>query len=124
MTRPHRRGIYVETFIRADLDAVWTATQDPLLHVRWDVRFSRIVPAGATDAGATRFTYERRSPVHTVTGTGVSIGETARPDGTRTSALRFDTADRLSPLRAGRGYWRYTPEPAGVRFVTGYERRT
>ncbi|MDR6571442.1 uncharacterized protein YndB with AHSA1/START domain [Curtobacterium sp. 320] len=117
-----KRGIYVETVIDADVDRVWAATQDPEQHVRWDVRFSEIVPEPADADGAARFTYVRRSPVHDVHGTGVSIGERRRADGTRTSALRFATDDRLSPIRAGRGYWRYVPTDDGrTRFVTGYD---
>ncbi|GEL93541.1 SRPBCC family protein [Cellulomonas composti] len=115
------RGIYVETHVRAPLDVVWARTQDPVQHVRWDVRFSRIVPEVPDDDGAARFTYERRVPLRTVRGDGISIGEQARPDGTRTSALRFATADRWSPIRSGRGYWRYVPDGAGVRFITGYD---
>jgi len=65
--------------------------------------------------------YERRLPLHTIRGTGTSLGERQRPDGTRTSALRFTTADRLSPLGDGRGYWRYIPTEHGVRFITGYD---
>ena len=115
------RGIYVETTIRASIDELWNATQDPEQHVRWDVRFSRITPTERTPDGAERFVYERRTPVHTVRGEGVSIGEVVRADGTRTSALRFGTADRLSPLRDGRGYWRYEPVADGIRFSTGYD---
>lgn len=115
------RGIYVETIIRASLDEVWNATQDPRQHVRWDVRFSRITPTTRTVDGAARFVYERRTPVRTIRGEGVSIGETSRPDGTRTSALRFATTDPLSPLRDGRGYWRYETTPDGIRFSTGYD---
>ncbi|WP_409047783.1 SRPBCC family protein [Microbacterium sp. HA-8] len=115
------RGIYVETTICADVDAVWRATQDPRAHVRWDVRFTRIMPVDKTQDGATRFTYERRVPGHVVRGTGVSIGEHDRPDGTRTSALRFHTRDRMSPIRSGRGYWRYVPVEGGTRFITGYD---
>jgi len=116
-----RRGLYVEVKIDAPLETVWALTQDPEQHVRWDVRFSRIVPTTPTPGGATRFTYTRRTPIGTVAGDGVSIGESARPDGSRTSALRFATTDRRSPIRAGRGYWRYTPDGDGVRFVTGYD---
>lgn len=50
-----------------------------------------------------------------------SLGERHRPDGTRTSALRFTTADRLSPLGEGRGYWRYVPTPGGTTFITGFD---
>ncbi|PZF64589.1 SRPBCC family protein [Curtobacterium sp. MCPF17_047] len=116
------RSIYVETLIDADVDAVWAATQDPRQHVRWDVRFSEIVPEPADTDGAARFTYVRRSALHDVHGTGISIGERLRDDGTRTSALRFATDDRLSPIRTGRGYWRYVPTDDGrTRFITGYD---
>ena len=116
-----RSGIYVETVIAADLEAVWVATQNPEQHVRWDVGFTRITPDAVTDAGATTFAYERRVPGHSIRGTGVSIGETQRADDARTSALRFHTDDPLSPIRAGRGYWRYVPHERGVAFVTGYD---
>ncbi|PZE58372.1 SRPBCC family protein [Curtobacterium sp. MCPF17_001] len=116
------RSIYVETLIDADVDAVWAATQDPRQHVRWDVRFSEIVPEPADTDGAARFTYVRRSALHDVHGTGISIGERLRDDGTRTSALRFATDDGLSPIRTGRGYWRYVPTDDGrTRFITGYD---
>ncbi len=118
-----RQPIYVETMIDADLDRVWQLTQDPELHARWDLRFSRITPTGSTPDGAQRFRYELRLPGHRLAGTGISLGERRRADGTRTSALRFSTTDRLSPLADGRGYWRYVPTPAGVRFLTGYDYR-
>lgn len=74
----------------------------------------------------TRFRYELGIPGHVIpgrviAGTGTSIGERRRPDGSRTSALRFTTADRLSTLGDGRGSWRYVPTPEGVRFITGYD---
>lgn len=115
-------GIYVQIAIDADLDTVWTLTQDAAEHGRWDLRFSSIVPAGVTDAGANRFTYTRRVPFHTVSGVGVSLGERRRSDGPRTSALRFSTADRLSPIRNGRGYWRYVRQSDFTTlFSTGYD---
>ena len=116
-----QRPIYVEITIAAPMERVWQLTQDPELHMRWDLRFSSIVPTDRLPSGAQRFRYERRMPGHTISGTGVSIGERVRPDGTRTSALRFTTDDRLSPLRDGRGYWRYEPTDRGIRFITGYD---
>lgn len=116
-----RPGLYVESTIRAPLETVWRLSQDPEAHPRWDLRFSKIVPLDAAEGEAVHFTYERTVGFHTVRGTGVSIGESRRPDGSRTSALRFATTDRLSPIRAGRGYWRYVPVPGGARFVTGYD---
>ena len=118
----HRRvPIYVEIDIAAPIERVWELTQDTDAHPRWDLRFSRITPLGDRGGGGYRFRYERSLPIHTLRGTGVSIGERRRPDGTRTSALRFDTDDRLSPMRDGRGYWRYVPRDSGTTFITGYD---
>ena len=103
------------------MDEVWRLTQDPAEHPRWDLRFSSITPEQDDGGGPVRFVYERALPGHVIRGTGISLGEKVRPDGTRTSALRFTTRDRLSPLRDGRGYWRYVPTPDGVRFITGYD---
>ncbi len=119
MTAPVR-AIYVEALVRTDMDALWELTQNPALHPRWDLRFSSITPEPAGEGEAVRFRYARSIPFHTIVGRGTSIGEVRRADGTRTSALRFDTDDRLSPLRHGRGYWRYVPTAEGIRFITGY----
>jgi hypothetical protein len=114
--------VYVETLIGAPIDRVWELTQDPKLHSRWDLRFTQITPLpGTLGSGGYRFRYERRIPLHTIVGTGTSLGERESADGTRTSALRFSTDDRLSPLGEGRGYWRYTPVEGGTLFVTGFD---
>lgn len=115
------KAIYVEIETKADADRVWQLTQDPAQHPRWDLRFSSITPVAELPAGGNRFIYQRRTLLHTITGTGTSLGERQRPDGTRTSALRFTTSDRLSPLRAGRGYWRYLPTANGTTFITGFD---
>ncbi|WP_146067624.1 hypothetical protein [Cryobacterium sp. M25] len=95
--------IYVEIEINADADRVWQLTQDPAQHPRWDLRFSSITPVAALPTRGNRFVYQRRTLLHTITGTGTSLGERQRPDGTRTSALRFTTSDKLStPGRSGR----------------------
>jgi hypothetical protein len=115
-------AVYVETLIRAPIERVWELTQDPALHSRWDLRFTRIIPVpGTLASGGYRFRYERRIPLHTIAGTGTSLGERESANGSRTSALRFDTDDRLSPLGEGRGYWRYTPVEGGTLFVTGFD---
>lgn len=116
-----REGIYVEIEISAPLEHVWELTQDTTNHPRWDLRFSSITPTEQLESGGYRFRYERRIPIHTIVGTGISLGERTRADGTRTSALRFTTTDRLSPLGDGRGYWRYLPHDDGVTFITGYD---
>nr|AGU12053.1 hypothetical protein [uncultured organism] len=129
MSSRRGRAIYVAIEIAAPVERVWELTQDPAQHTRWDLRFSRIVPEASSDGPAadlpsgrpTRFRYERRLPGHTIAGTGISLGDRSAADGTRTSALRFTTRDRLSPLRDGRGYWRYRPTPRGTLFVTGFD---
>ncbi|QYG13426.1 SRPBCC family protein [Microbacterium sp. PAMC22086] len=100
---------------------MWALTQDPSSHVRWDARFSDIVPQRTRADGAQDFRYELDLRVHTIRGTGVSLATKQSRTGERTSALLFDTDDVLSPLGFGRGYWRYVPTDDGVRFLTGYD---
>ncbi|TXJ78712.1 hypothetical protein E2C11_15170 [Streptomyces lavendulae] len=115
-------GLYVEAHIRADLDKLWSRTQDPAQHQRWDLRFSEIDYLPRAEGEPQRFRYSVRVPaLFTVSGTGISAGERERPDGTRTSALRFASPHPLSPLARGSGYWRYVPDADGVRFLTGYD---
>lgn len=113
--------LYVETHVRAPVERLWELTQNPALHSRWDLRFSRIVPVEDLPDGGVRFRYERSAVLRTITGTGTTVGEKRRPDGTRTSALRFESDDRLSPLGTGRGYWRYVPTRTGTLFITGFD---
>uniref|UniRef100_UPI001BDCE6F4 SRPBCC family protein n=1 Tax=Pseudonocardia lacus TaxID=2835865 RepID=UPI001BDCE6F4 len=115
-------GLYVETRIRADVDTVWRRTQDPAAHQSWDLRFTRIEPLASGPGQARRFRYAVRVlPGLTVSGSGVHAGERHRPDGTRTSALRFASDHPLSLIAEGSGYWRYVPDAGGVRFLTGYD---
>ncbi|MFJ9928046.1 hypothetical protein ACIRU5_18675 [Streptomyces misionensis] len=117
-------GLYVEAHIRADLDELWERTQDPAQHRRWDLRFSEIDYLPRAEGEPQRFRYAVRVlPFLTVSGTGIAAGERERPDGTRTSALRFASPHPLSLLARGSGYWRYVPDAHGVRFLTGYDYR-
>jgi hypothetical protein len=119
-----RRPIYVESRIRADLEALWDATQQPEQHQRWDVRFGEITYLPKEDGEPQRFTYGTTvAPGVTVSGTGESLGDRDRPDGTRWSGLRFWAKDRRSIIDAGAGYWRYEPTDDGVRFLTRYDYR-
>lgn len=118
-----RRSLYVETLIRGDVDELWRLTQEPEQHQRWDLRFTRIeyLPRAAGD-DRQRFRYGvRLLPGLWIPGTGICAGERIRPDGTRTSVLRFSSGHRLSLIRSGTGYWRYVPADAGTRFLTGYD---
>jgi hypothetical protein len=70
-------GIYVEITIQDDLEHIWRLTQEPALHQRWDLRFSRIdyLPkASAPDPQ--HFLYETRIGFGlSIKGTGESVGE-------------------------------------------------
>ncbi|TDE52818.1 hypothetical protein E1295_18005 [Nonomuraea mesophila] len=114
--------LYIEARIRAELDLLWHRTQDPAHHRRWDLRFTHIDHLARAEGEPQRFRYGvRLLPGLLVSGTGIAAGEKRRPDGTRTSALRFASASPLSLIAEGRGYWRYLPTGDGVRFLTGYD---
>lgn len=115
-----RKPLYIEIRINASLDRVWELSQDPQAHSRWDLRFSRIVPIDVDEQRQVLFSYEFLLPLHTIRGTGTSLGHRQRADGQATSVLKFDTADPLSPIGPGAGYWRYIPTEDGLRFITGY----
>ncbi len=125
MTTPDarsRRAIYVESLIRAPIDRLWTATQEPEQHQRWDVRFGHITYLDHVDGEPQQFTYATTiAPGVTIAGTGEALGDRSRPDGTRWSGLKFWAADRRSIIKSGAGYWRYIPTEDGVRFLTRYD---
>jgi hypothetical protein len=125
-TRParRRRPIYVESRIHAPIERLWEATQSPGAHQRWDVRFGTITYLPRGDGEPQRFTYATTvAPGVTVAGTGESLGDRDRSDGTRWSGLKFWAADRRSIIDTGAGYWRYVPTDDGIRFLTRYDYR-
>jgi hypothetical protein len=106
------------------MDALWAATQEPGRHQRWDLRFGRISYDPPVAGEPQHFTYATTLvPGVTIAGTGESLGERERPDGTRWSGLRFWSPDRRSLIEAGAGYWRYVPTDDGIRFLTRYDYR-
>lgn len=123
MTR-RRDAIYVESLIRAPMDALWDATQVPELHERWDVRFGDIEYLPRVEGEPQRFRYATTVlPGMTIAGTGESLGDRDRADGSRWSGLKFWAHDRRSIIDAGAGYWRYVPAADGIRFLTRYDYR-
>jgi hypothetical protein len=118
-----RSGIYVEIYIDRSLDNVWSLSQDPSLHQRWDLRFSRIeyLPRSSSDEPQ-RFLYQTRIGFGlNISGTGESTGLRSLPDRSATSCLKFDSADPKALIRQGSGYWRYIPSGDGTRFLTWYD---
>jgi hypothetical protein len=120
------RGVYVEILIRAPIDALWTHTQAPELHERWDLRFSHIqyLPK-AHEHAPQRFRYSTRLGFgFEVKGEGESVGRQDSIDGCRSSSLKFWSTAPLSIIREGSGYWKYIATTDGIRFVTWYDYRT
>lgn len=119
-------SIYVETRIRAPLDELWRGTQEPVLHERWDLRFSEItLLPHPGEALPQRFHYATRLGFGLrIRGVGESAGTRDGEGGECTSALRFRSDDPKSLIREGSGYWRYVPTDDGIRFLTWYDYRT
>ena len=118
-------SLYVEILMRADIDRLWTYTQTPDLHARWDLRFSTIDYLPRPDMSQPQqFHYSTRIGFGAkISGTGEAVG--SRDDeGCRTSALKFWSEDPRSLIRAGSGYWQYAPVAEGVRFLTEYNYQT
>lgn len=118
-----RTPLYIETTIRCELPILWAYTQDPALHQQWDLRFSEIsyLPKEGTDAPQ-QFLYSTRIGFGIrVSGVGESVATKTKSNSESTSVLKFSSADRLSVIRQGSGYWKYIPGPGGIRFFTGYD---
>jgi DoxX-like family len=115
-------GIYVEILVGESLDTVWRLTQEPGVHQRWDLRFSRIEYLPRPDVTKPQlFLYETRIGFGlAIKGTGESIATRAGADGT-VSSLKFASDDVKSLIREGSGYWRYVPTSTGLRFFTWYD---
>jgi DoxX-like protein len=119
-------SIYVEILVRAPIDVLWAHTQTPAQHERWDLRFSRIdyLPK-SPDTEAQRFQYTTRIGCGLeVSGEGETVGQRDLTDGSRFSALKFGSAEPVSIIREGSGYWKYIPTGEGIRLLTRYDYRT
>ena len=76
------RPIYVEIFIRCDMDELWEKTQDPRLHQRWDLRFTNIDHVERDEtSGTQRFTYSRDFGPMTIEGVGETVVRNVGPTG-------------------------------------------
>ena len=117
-----KKPIYVEIDIHSNVDKVWEASQNPIFHSQWDLRFSSITYLPKQDGEPQMFTYKRSvTPLFTVEGWGKSTGAINKEDGTRSSSLHFGTNQWISPIKEGRGYWKYAPQHKGTKFLTQYD---
>lgn len=121
-----QKPIYVETFIKTDINDLWEYTQNPKKHEQWDLRFSQInyLPR-AEDTAPQKFLYKTNIGFGlSIKGEGESKGTFENKNGEKTSSLRFWTDHPLSLIRNGSGYWKYTPNEEGTRFLTQYQYTT
>ncbi|WP_223701229.1 DoxX-like family protein [Sutcliffiella deserti] len=118
-----KKPIYVEIPIEAEVDAVWGMTQKPEVHKQWDLRFSSITYLPKENADQPQsFLYETNIGFgQKVAGWGKSIGTHNKTDGSKTSSLHFGTEQKISPIREGKGYWKYIPKENGTTFLTLYD---
>lgn len=118
-----RKPIYVEIPIRADVNKVWEKTQIPEYHEQWDLRFSSITYLPKKNEEEPQsFLYETKVGMGLkVAGWGKSIGTHNKADGSKTSSLHFGTDQMISPIREGKGYWKYIPNESGTTFLTQYD---
>lgn len=129
LKRPYclkRRPLYIETKVNCNLDTFWTNTQEPSVHQQWDLRFSEIkyIPKDKpTDPQ--KFLYSTKIGFGIkVNGIGESVATKTKDNGESTSVLKFASDSNLSVIKQGSGYWKYVPEPGGIKFFTGYDYQT
>lgn len=116
------RPIYVEIDIDTEMEDIWDASQQPDLHVQWDLRFSSIHYLPKKEGEPQKFTYIRKvAPFITVKGWGKSVGTRSEASGPLSSSLHFGTDQWFSPIKEGKGYWKYIPQDRGVKFLTQYD---
>ncbi|AQQ54787.1 DoxX-like family protein [Planococcus lenghuensis] len=117
------RPIYVEIDVQAEIEKVWSYTQQPQLHEQWDLRFSSIIYNDKLPGESVQtFTYATKvMPGVRVSGWGKSKGTHEKESGEKTSALHFGTDQLISPIAEGKGYWKYIPHEKGVTFLTQYD---
>ncbi|MGN7388085.1 DoxX-like family protein [Sporosarcina sp. SAFN-015] len=116
------KPIYVEIEIDSTIEEVWDASQNPDLHSQWDLRFSSITYLPKKGDEPQMFTYKRSvTPFLTVEGWGKSTGTFNKGDGTRSSSLHFGTNQWFSPIKEGKGYWKYEQQQKKTKFLTQYD---
>lgn len=117
--------IYVEAHILCPMEALWQHTQQPELHQQWDLRFTEITYLPRpSKAEPQQFLYATRIGFGLgVAGRGESLGIKEK-NGERTSVLKFWSAEWLSLIREGAGFWKYVPTANGLRFFTKYDYQT
>jgi len=109
----------VEALIPAPVELVWQRSQDPVLHVAWDIRFTRIAYLTEKDERGYHLMDYRTAVAFGVEVKGV--GRYLHTTPLRHSTFEFDSSDWKSIIRDGRGIWLYEVRPGGTWFKTIYD---
>jgi uncharacterized protein YndB with AHSA1/START domain len=113
------RKIVVEAVIAAPVEEVWRRTQEPDLHLKWDIRFTTIRYLEELDErGFKKMDYRTRI------GFGVEIygtGSYLQNKPPHHSTFEFGSGDWKSLITLGKGIWLYEPHPEGTYFKTVYD---
>lgn len=116
------KPVYVEIEIHTQMDKLWRVTQTPKLHEQWDLRFTSITYLPKKENEPQHFSYKRKIGFgKEIEGWGITAGSHEGKNGERASSLHFGTDDVFSPIKQGKGYWRYIPNKKSITFLTQYD---
>jgi hypothetical protein len=114
--------IIVEAIIPCDAETLWERSQNPDLHILWDIRFSHIKYLDETDEKGFQLMDYR-----TKIGFGMEIkgvGRYLQNAPLKHSTFEFESSDWKSVIKTGRGIWQYKPCAEGTYFRTVYDYET
>lgn len=114
--------IIVEAIIPCEVETLWERSQEPGLHMRWDIRFSHIKYTDELDEKGFQLMDYR-----TKIGFGLEIKGTGRylqNTPLKHSTFEFESDDWKSIIKIGRGIWQYKPCAEGTYFRTVYDYET
>ncbi|GAF12441.1 LOW QUALITY PROTEIN: hypothetical protein JCM19045_1638 [Bacillus sp. JCM 19045] len=116
------KPIYVETFIKSELDTVWMYTQEPDLHQQWDLRFSDITYIPKEEPDAPQQLPTKQISVFVRLKAQVRVA--SREEKRKALILEVLADHPLSLIDNGGGYWKYIEHDGGVQFMTQYNYQT
>lgn len=114
--------IVVEAIIPCEVETLWERSQNPDLHILWDIRFSHIEYLEETDEKGFQLMDYR-----TKIGFGMEIkgiGRYLQNTPLKHSTFEFESDDWKSIIKIGRGIWQYKPCAEGTYFRTVYDYET
>jgi len=114
--------IIVEAIIPCEVETLWDRSQNPDLHILWDIRFSHIKYTDELDEKGFQLMDYR-----TKIGFGLEIkgvGRYLQNTPLKHSTFEFESGDWKSIIKIGRGIWQYKPCAEGTYFRTVYDYET